>query len=1101
MPLDKSIKKVLVIGSGPIVIGQAAEFDYSGTQACQAIKDEGIDVVLVNSNPATIMTDRGMATNTYIEPLTAEYVEKIIQKERPDSIIAGMGGQTGLNLACELYDKGVFEKYNMKVIGTSIPSIKEGEDRDSFKRLMERTNQPIAPSEIVTDVESGLAFAKKIGYPVIVRPAYTLGGTGGGIAEDPEQLETILSQGLHLSRVGQVLLEKSIKGWKEIEFEVMRDGAGNCITVCSMENIDPVGVHTGDSIVVAPALTLADKEYQMLRKAAIDIINSIEIKGGCNVQFALDPESFNYAVIEINPRVSRSSALASKATGYPIAKIAAKIALGYNLDEIKNAVTGKTYACFEPAIDYVVTKIPKWPFDKFFGAKRNLGTKMMATGEIMAIGNTLESSLLKGIRSLEIKQYTLERKSSKKRTTVELKQRVIVPDDERLFDLAELIRRNYNMEKLAEITGMDPFFLQKIKNIVDAEEELKKYKLADLTYDILKKYKKMGFSDKGISELIGCDADEVYNLRKSLGIIPVYKMVDTCAGEFEAVSPYYYSTYDETTESFPSDKKKVIVIGSGPIRIGQGIEFDYCSVHSVLSLEKAGIETIIINNNPETVSTDFDTSDKLYFEPLTEEDVYNIIELEKPDGVILQFGGQTAIKLANFLDSMHVPVLGTQPKYIDEAEDREKFDEMLEKLNIKRPKGKAVWSVKEGIEEANKLEYPLLVRPSYVLGGQGMEITRNEIDLVRYLTDAFIKDTKNPVLIDRYLGGRELEVDAICDGTDVLIPGIMEHLERAGVHSGDSISIYPPQNVPQHIIDKIVDVTYRIALELKVIGMINIQFIEFRDELYIIEDYTEKLSRALHVKGMINIQFIVDGEDVYIIEVNPRSSRTVPYITKVTNVPVIDIATNIMLGKSLKEMGYSTGIAPQTNTVAIKVPVFSTEKLPQVEVSLGPEMRSTGEVLGVGQNFHEAMYKGFTAAGTTIPKAGSTILVTVREMDKENFLPIAKKFHELGCKFIATAGTAKLLEDNDIPVQVAKKISEGVPNILDVIRSGMIDLIIDIPKKGNDIHSDGFKIRRTAIECDVSIMTSLDTVKALVDVMEHRYTPDTVEVISLSDIK
>ena len=1065
MPLDKSIKKVLVIGSGPIVIGQAAEFDYSGTQACQAIKDEGIDVVLVNSNPATIMTDRGMATNTYIEPLTAEYVEKIIQKERPDSIIAGMGGQTGLNLACELYDKGVFEKYNMKVIGTSIPSIKEGEDRDSFKRLMERTNQPIAPSEIVTDVESGLTFAKKIGYPVIVRPAYTLGGTGGGIAEDPEQLETILSQGLHLSRVGQVLLEKSIKGWKEIEFEVMRDGAGNCITVCSMENIDPVGVHTGDSIVVAPALTLADKEYQMLRKAAIDIINSIEIKGGCNVQFALDPESFNYAVIEINPRVSRSSALASKATGYPIAKIAAKIALGYNLDEIKNAVTGKTYACFEPAIDYVVTKIPKWPFDKFFGAKRNLGTKMMATGEIMAIGNTLESSLLKGIRSLEIKQYTLERKSSKKRTTVELKQRVIVPDDERLFDLAELIRRNYNMEKLAEITGMDPFFLQKIKNIVDAEEELKKYKLADLTYDILKKYKKMGFSDKGISELIGCDADEVYNLRKSLGIIPVYKMVDTCAGEFEAVSPYYYSTYDETTESFPSDKKKVIVIGSGPIRIGQGIEFDYCSVHSVLSLEKAGIETIIINNNPETVSTDFDTSDKLYFEPLTEEDVYNIIELEKPDGVILQFGGQTAIKLANFLDSMHVPVLGTQPKYIDEAEDREKFDEMLEKLNIKRPKGKAVWSVKEGIEEANKLEYPLLVRPSYVLGGQGMEITRNEIDLVRYLTDAFIKDTKNPVLIDRYL-----EVDAICDGTDVLIPGIMEHLERAGVHSGDSISIYPPQNVPQHIIDKIVDVTYRIALELKVIGMINIQFIEFRDELYI-------------------------------IEVNPRSSRTVPYITKVTNVPVIDIATNIMLGKTLKEMGYSTGIAPQTNTVAIKVPVFSTEKLPQVEVSLGPEMRSTGEVLGVGQNFHEAMYKGFTAAGTTIPKAGSTILVTVREMDKENFLPIAKKFHELGCKFIATAGTAKLLEDNNIPVQVAKKISEGVPNILDVIRSGMIDLIIDIPKKGNDIHSDGFKIRRTAIECDVAIMTSLDTVKALVDVMEHRYTPDTVEVISLSDIK
>ena len=1070
MPLDKSIKKVIVIGSGPIVIGQAAEFDYSGTQACRAIKEEGIEVVLVNSNPATIMTDRGMASKTYIEPLTAEYIERIIEKERPDALIAGMGGQTGLNLAVELYDNGVLDKYGVKVIGTSIDSIKEGEDRDSFKKLMERTNQPIAPSEIVTDLESGLAFAERIGYPVIVRPAYTLGGTGGGIAETPEELETILLQGLHLSRVGQVLLEKSIKGWKEIEFEVMRDGAGNCITICSMENVDPVGVHTGDSIVVAPALTLADKEYQMLRKAAIDIINSIEIKGGCNVQFALDPDSFNYAVIEINPRVSRSSALASKATGYPIAKIAAKIALGYNLDEIMNAVTGKTYACFEPAIDYVVTKIPKWPFDKFFGARRKLGTKMMATGEVMAIGNSFEASLLKGVRSLEIKQYTLERESSKKRSTVELKQRVIVPDDERLFDLAELIRRNYNMDKLASITGMDIFFLEKIKNIVDAEEELKKYTIDTITADVMKHYKKMGFSDKGMSELMGCAADEVFNKRVEMNITPVYKMVDTCAGEFEAVSPYYYSTYDEVTESFPSDRKKVIVIGSGPIRIGQGIEFDYCSVHSVLSLEKAGIETIIINNNPETVSTDFDTSDKLYFEPLTEEDVYNIILLEKPDGVILQFGGQTAIKLANFLSDMKVPVLGTQPKYIDEAEDREKFDEMLEKLHIKRPKGKAVWSVDEGIEEANKLSYPLLVRPSYVLGGQGMEITRNEEDLVRYLTEAFHKDKHNPVLIDRYLGGRELEVDAICDGTDVLIPGIMEHLERAGIHSGDSISIYPPQNVADHIIEKIKDVTYRIAIELKVIGMINIQFIEFED-------------------------------DLYIIEVNPRSSRTVPYITKVTNVPVIDIATRIMLGETLKDMGYGTGIAPTTNAVAIKVPVFSTEKLPQVEVSLGPEMRSTGEVLGVGKTFEEAMYKGFVAAGTTIPKAGSTILVTVRDMDKEAFLPIAKRFAACGCKFIATTGTAKLLEDNGIEVQLAKKISEGVPNILDIIRSGIIDLIIDIPKKGNDVKSDGFKIRRTAIECDVSIMTSLDTVGALIDVMEAKYTTKNVNLISLSDIK
>lgn len=1069
MPLDKSIKKVLVIGSGPIVIGQAAEFDYSGTQACKAIKEEGIEVILVNSNPATIMTDRGVATRTYIEPLTIEYLEKIIEKERPDSVIAGMGGQTGLNLTCELYDKGILDKYNMKVIGTSIESIKEGEDRDSFKRLMERTNQPIAPSEIVTDVESGLEFAEKIGYPVIVRPAYTLGGTGGGIAENPSELAEILAQGLHLSRVGQVLLEKSIKGWKEIEFEVIRDAEGNCITVCSMENIDPVGVHTGDSIVVAPALTLADKEYQMLRKAAIDIINSIEIKGGCNVQFALDPNSFNYAVIEINPRVSRSSALASKATGYPIAKIAAKIALGYNLDEIKNAVTGKTFACFEPALDYVVTKIPKWPFDKFFGAKRNLGTKMMATGEVMAIGNSLEASLLKGVRSLEIGQFNLERESSKNMSILELKNKVVIPDDERLFNLAELIRRNYNIERIAEITGMDMFFLKKIKNIVDAEEALKNITLDELDKDTLKRYKKMGFADKGMALLIGCSEDALREKRIQMGILPVYKMVDTCAGEFEAVSPYYYSTYDEDNEAIPTDKKKVIVIGSGPIRIGQGVEFDYCSVQSVFALKKYNVETVIVNNNPETVSTDFDISDKLYFEPLTEEDVYSIIELEKPDGVILQFGGQTAIKLANFLDSKNIPILGTQPKHIDEAEDREKFDELLEKLDIKRPKGKAVWSVEEGIEQANLLEYPLLVRPSYVLGGQGMEITHNEKELVRYLKEAFHKDKDNPVLIDRYLGGREIEVDAICDGKDVLIPGIMEHLERAGVHSGDSISIYPPQNISDRIIEKIKDVTYRIAIELKVIGMINIQFIEYRDELYI-------------------------------IEVNPRSSRTVPYITKVTNVPVIEIATRIMLGESLKSMGYKTGVAPETNTIAIKVPVFSTEKLPQVEVSLGPEMRSTGEVLGVGHNFSEAMYKGFVGAGTSIPQKGSRIFASIRDIDKENFLPIAKKLDKLGCNFISTTGTAAFLEENGINVEVCKKVSEGVPNVVDIIRSGMIDFIVDIPQKGNDTNRDGFKIRRTAIECSISIMTSLDTLSALVKVMEERYSADKTEVIAVDDI-
>lgn len=1070
MPLDKSIKKVLVIGSGPIVIGQAAEFDYSGTQACQAIKEEGIEVVLVNSNPATIMTDRKMADKTYIEPITIEYLEKIIEKERPDSIIAGMGGQTGLNMTCELYDRGILDKYNIKVIGTSIESIKEGEDRDSFKKLMERTNQPIAPSSIVTDVDDGLAFAKEIGYPVIVRPAYTLGGTGGGIAENPDELTEILSQGLHLSRVGQALIEKSIKGWKEIEFEVIRDGAGNCITVCSMENIDPVGVHTGDSIVVAPAMTLTNKEYHMLNKAALDIISNIEIKGGCNVQFALDPKSFDYAVIEINPRVSRSSALASKATGYPIAKINAKIALGYNLDEIVNSVTGKTFACFEPTIDYVVTKIPKWPFDKFFTAKRNLGTKMMATGEVMSIANTLEASLLKGVRSLEIGQYTLERESSKNRSTVELEKRVCVPDDERLFDLAELMRRDYELKKIAEITGMDMFFLNKIKNIVAAEEQLKKLSLDTLDFDTFKKYKKMGFSDHGMAQLLGCKPNEVYEKRISLNIIPSYKMVDTCAGEYEAVSPYYYSTYDDETEAIRSDKKKVIVIGSGPIRIGQGIEFDYCSVHSVFALKKAGIETIIINNNPETVSTDFDTSDKLYFEPLTEEDVYNIIELEKPNGVILQFGGQTAIKLANFLDKMNVPILGTQPKQIDEAEDREKFDDLLEKLDIKRPKGKAIWTIEEAIAEANILEYPLLVRPSYVLGGQGMEITHNEEELVRYLKEAFHKDKKNPVLIDRYLGGRELEVDAICDGKDVLIPGIMEHLERAGVHSGDSISIYPPQNVPEHIIEKIKDVTCKIALELKVIGMINIQFIEFRDELYI-------------------------------IEVNPRSSRTVPYITKVTNVPVIDIATRIMLGESLKDMGYSTGIAPKTNTVAIKVPVFSTEKLPQVEVSLGPEMRSTGEVLGVGNTFLDAMYKGFIAAGTPIPQSGARILVSIRDIDKNNFLPIAKILKNSGCKFVATSGTAKFLEENGFEAEVCKKISEGIPNVLDIIRSGMVDMIIDIPKKGNDSKSDGFKLRRCATECTIPIMTSLDTVGALVQVMEKGITTNSSEIIELNDIK
>lgn len=1071
MPKDISIKKVLVIGSGPIVIGQAAEFDYSGTQAVQSLKEEGVEVVLINSNPATIMTDIGMAHYTYIEPLTIDFIEKVIKKERPDSIIAGMGGQTGLNLSCELYDRGILDKYHVRVIGTSIDSIKEGEDRDSFKKLMERTNQPIVESEIITDVDDGILFAQSIGYPVIIRPAYTLGGTGGGIAEDEDEFRKICSQGLHLSRVGQVLVEKSIKGWKEIEFEVMRDGAGNCITVCSMENVDPVGVHTGDSIVVAPAQTLSDREYQMLRSAAINIINSIEIKGGCNVQFALDPNSYNYAVIEINPRVSRSSALASKATGYPIAKVAAKIALGYNLDEIENAVTKKTFACFEPTIDYVVLKFPRWPFDKFYGAKRTLGTKMMATGEIMSIGTSFEAALLKGIRSLEIGQYGLERKSSKSRSIEELKKRVQVPDDERLFDLAEMLRRNYRVEKVCQITGMDSFFINKIKKLVDIEEQIKTMTLKDLNESNLRYLKKKGFSDKAIANFLNCIPPDVYELRKKFNIMPVYKMVDTCAGEFEAMTPYYYSTYDEENELIPSNKKKVMVIGSGPIRIGQGIEFDYCSVHSIMALKRAGVETIIVNNNPETVSTDFDTSDKLFFEPLTEEDVLNIVEQEKPDGVILQFGGQTAIKLANFFDEMNIPIYGTKPEQIDAAEDREKFDELLESLGIRRPKGKGVWSVEEGINVANELQFPVLVRPSYVLGGQGMEITYNEKQLIKYLSDAFSKDSKNPVLIDRYLSGREIEVDAICDGTDVFIPGIMEHLERAGVHSGDSISIYPPQNISDDIKHQIMDVTKKIAVALKVIGMINIQFIEF--------------------KGELNI-----------IEVNPRSSRTVPYISKVTGVGVIDLATRVMLGHKLADMGYGSGIGEESKVIAVKVPVFSTEKLPLVEVSLGPEMRSTGEVLGVGYSLESALYKGFIAAGMTVPKAGSTIVATIRKQDQESFVEIAKRFDKLGCKFLSTSGTARVLNSHGMNVQVVKKISEGVPNILDIIRSGVIDLIVDIPEKGNNVNSDGFKIRRTAVESKVTLITSLDTLCAMLDVMEKNINEDELKIFDIGkDLK
>nr|WP_307989907.1 carbamoyl-phosphate synthase large subunit [uncultured Niameybacter sp.] len=1069
MPRDLSIKKVLVIGSGPIVIGQAAEFDYSGTQACQAIREEGIEVVLVNSNPATIMTDREIADKIYIEPLNVEMLEKIIAKERPDSLLAGVGGQTGLNLAVELHDKGILDKYNVRVIGTQISAIKEGEDRELFRNLMDRINQPVIESEIVETVEDAVAFAKKIGYPVVVRPAYTLGGTGGGIVETESELREIAASGIHLSRVNQVLIEKCIKGWKEIEYEVMRDQYGTTITVCNMENIDPVGIHTGDSIVVAPSQTLSDREYQMLRRASLDIISACDIRGGCNVQIALHPDSFEYAIIEINPRVSRSSALASKATGYPIARVSAKIALGYGLDEIKNAVTGKTYACFEPTLDYCVVKIPKWPFDKFYTAKRTLGTKMMATGEIMAIGNNFESAFLKGLRSLEIGQFSFEHKKLEACTLDELKERVITADDERIFALAAMLRMHYREEQVCKITGMDIFFVKRFKWIVDQEEKLKEMEYEDLTPKYLRKLKRRGFADKAIAEFIGVTEDDIRELRMKWNIMPVYKMVDTCGGEFEAESPYYYSTYDEIDEVVVSDREKVMVMGSGPIRIGQGIEFDYCSVHAVQALKRRGIETIIVNNNPETVSTDFNTSDKLYFEPLTDEDVYHIIMKEKPMGVILQFGGQTAIKLAKFCDKMGIPVLGTQPKQVDAAEDREKFDEVLEKLHIKRPKGKAIWSVEEGLQVARELEYPVLVRPSYVLGGQGMEITYEEAQLSKYLVNAFDRDPENPVLIDRYLMGREIEVDAICDGENILIPGIMEHLERAGIHSGDSTTLYPSVNICEEIKEKIITCTRLLARELEVLGMINIQYIEYKN-------------------------------DLYIIEVNPRSSRTVPYISKVTGVPIIDLATRCMLGDKLTDLGYGTDLYPEPeNFYAVKVPVFSTEKLPRVEVSLGPEMKSTGEVLGIGSTIEEALYKGFIAAGKKLPNKQGTIFATIQKYDQDEFVTIAKRFNELGYNFIATEGTAKKLRENNIEVREVAKLSEGKDEIINLIRSGEIDLVVNTPTKGNDATRDGFKIRRQAIEASVQVVTSLDTLRAMADIAARDLTIEQTGIFNMGD--
>lgn len=1067
--LDKSIKKTLVIGSGPIIIGQAAEFDYSGTQACETLKKEGIEVVLINSNPATIMTDKAVADRIYIEPITVEFVEKVIAKERPDSILAGMGGQTALNMAVELAEKGILDKYGVKVIGTPIESIKRGEDRELFREAMEKIGEPIIKSKIVESLEEGFKVANEIGYPVVVRPAYTLGGTGGGFANNDAELEDILSKGLALSRVGQVLIEKSILGWKEIEYEVIRDANGNAITVCNMENIDPVGIHTGDSIVVAPSQTLSDREYQMLRTSALKIVNEIGVVGGCNVQFALHPKSFEYAIIEINPRVSRSSALASKATGYPIARVATRLSLGYLLDEVKNEVTGKTFACFEPALDYIVVKIPKWPFDKFKKANKRLGTKMMATGEVMAIGNNFEAAFQKGLRSLEIGRFSFEHPVVKKMTIEELKAAVVKPDDERIFVVAEMLRRGYIKERLQKLTGIDKFFMEKIEWIVKQEELLKKMKFKDLDEHYLRNLKKKGFSDKGIASLMGISERDIKRKRKAYNIIPTYKMVDTCAGEFAADSSYFYSTYDQFDEVVVSNNRKVVVIGSGPIRIGQGIEFDYCTVHAVKTLKKLGIESIIINNNPETVSTDFSTADKLYFEPLVTEDIMAILEKEKPEGVILQFGGQTAIKLANDLSDRGIKIIGTSADKIDEAEDRERFEEMMEELNINRPKGRGVWDVAHGIEIANEIGYPVLVRPSYVLGGQGMEICHDEYNLVKYLEASFERDSANPVLIDKYLNGIELEVDAICDGEDVLIPGVMEHLERAGVHSGDSITIYPQQNLYEGTEEELLEIT-------------------------------KKMAKALEVKGMMNIQFIAYQNKLYVIEVNPRSSRTVPYISKVSGVPAIEIATRVALGEKLKDLGYGTGIYKKPNVVAVKVPVFSTEKLSSVEVSLGPEMRSTGEVLGVGNNVDEAIFKGLLGAKRVHLIQDRKILVTIRDKDKEEFLPIAKSLVKHGSTLFATKGTQKFLAENGVESTLVNRIGEESPNINDVLKNREVDLLINTPTKANDAQRDGFKMRRTAIEYGVDVLTSLDTINAILRMQDSHIDESKLDVFDVSKI-
>ena len=1040
-----------MIGSGPIVIGQAAEFDYAGTQACRSLKEEGVEVVLLNSNPATIMTDKDIADKVYIEPLTVEVVEQLILKEKPDSVLPTLGGQAGLNLAMELEERGFLKEHNVRLIGTTSQTIKKAEDRQEFKDTMEKIGEPVAASLVVTTVEDGIAFTNTIGYPVVLRPAYTLGGSGGGIAHNEAELIEILENGLRLSRVGEVLVERCIAGWKEIEYEVMRDSAGNCITVCNMENLDPVGVHTGDSIVVAPSQTLGDKEYQMLRTSALNIITELGITGGCNVQYALNPDSFEYCVIEVNPRVSRSSALASKATGYPIAKVAAKIALGYTLDEIPNAITGKTYASFEPMLDYCVVKIPRLPFDKFISAKRTLTTQMKATGEVMSICNNFEGALMKAIRSLEQHVDSLMSYDFSNLSREEMLEALHIVDDMRIWRIAQAIRIGISQEEIHEITKIDRWFIDKIAILTEMEYALK---TRELDEDLLREAKRMEFPDYVIAKLNGKTEETVKEMRKTYGITAAYKMVDTCAAEFAATTPYYYSVYGGENEAERTpDKKKVLVLGSGPIRIGQGIEFDFCSVHCTWAFANEGYETIIINNNPETVSTDFDIADKLYFEPLTPEDVENIVNIEKPDGAVVQFGGQTAIKLTEALMKMGVPILGTSAENVDAAEDRELFDEILEQCQIPRPKGQTVFTAEEAKKAANELGYPVLVRPSYVLGGQGMQIAINDEDVEQYIGIINRIAQEHPILVDKYLVGKEIEVDAVCDGEDIVIPGIMEHIERAGIHSGDSISVYPAQTI-----SKTAKAT--------------------------IEEYTKRLAKALHVIGMINIQFIVCGEEVYVIEVNPRSSRTVPYISKVTGIPIVPLAAKAIMGYKLKDMGYTPGLQPEAKYFAIKMPVFSFEKIRGADISLGPEMKSTGECLGIAESFNEALYKAFLGAGINLPKHKNMIM-TVRDEDKEEAVEIGKRFEALGYRIYATRNTAKTLQEAGVKAIRTNKLEQPSPNLMDLILGHKIDLVIDTPSQGVEHAKDGFLIRRNAIETGVNVLTAMDTAKALVTSLEN----------------